>query len=666
MDDSNSNRIQRTLFIRDATDLPQPTSHTQAHFLTSNISVYHQLIDQGIEVSGTWQYVDYETRKQVITEALHLKDDWYKQLRGPLTYRGINMGDAIKFPFYHFLWEALTSEKIAERFFSVNHSSMIRLPAFSGTPARYSLAQRSDVPEAVVAYCAERLGVSIEWNRRHLKNSLFRLVRRFVPARVRRIRRQLLDWLSDDQLESGAHNFLALPEALSSLLEGQTKYRAVAASGYQSLLMLIPATAYLELRGDWSTLLIHTGDKLDYRSLLTDSRASDFIDMRQLESFRYLEIFAASPAKTRAHKKFTKRAWHGFVEWQKNYEGPYSSVFSNPYLEFQYKYLLTDLLEELCRVVDAAYDIFEQTRLDVLLVGNVSEKDLTMASVAQVMNVPSVLVPHNLGWASPEDYEYAVDYIAVQNEGTARFLEAIVGPRQLLVAGDFKRKRSDWAAGVKADPRQSGEEPRTTILVLTGGFTPGVFQNCDPGAFYASLKALVSYADQKLDWKVIFRAHPRLESFEWIRDLVNRTQGYVSGRITVETRTIAEEIIPRVDVVLMLDYISGPAITAWKEGIPIIYWSSSQLIYSLNDMLRADWFPQVTNCSELEQMIDRFIGDEEWRNQWISKGHELANEYFSPPELPETIFADMLTKICQKDLDETKRDSGDLSAMARD
>jgi hypothetical protein len=76
------------------------------------------------------------------------------------------------------------------------------------------------------------------------------------------------------------------------------------------------------------------------------------------------------------------------------------------------------------------------------------------------------------------------------------------------------------------------------------------------------------------------------------------------------------------------------------------------LLYSLNDIFREDWFPQVTNSSELEQMIDRFRNDAEWRKQWISKGQKLTAEYFSTPELPESVFADMLTEICQNHLGE--------------
>ena len=93
--------------------------------------------------------------------------------------------------------------------------------------------------------------------------------------------------------------------------------------------------------------------------MLKDARALDFIDPNQSRAFKYLEIFKASKQQTKEHQRFIRQLWHGFMEWQRNYHGPHRELFCNPYLEFQYEYLLIDLMEELCRVVDAARDIFE-------------------------------------------------------------------------------------------------------------------------------------------------------------------------------------------------------------------------------------------------------------------------------------------------------------------
>jgi hypothetical protein len=652
MQQSHSHQSRRIVFIRNVDDIDRATDRKGTdHFLTSSMSVYSGLQSQGCEVSGTWDYITGEIRRQILVDSAKLKDDWYSELRDCLTYRGINMGEAIKFPVFHFLWEALASTSVADSILKLKSPSEISLAQISGIPARYGLAARSDVPEAIFAYYADRFGVPVRFVGKRtdlVKDNALGFLRRSLPGPVRKMGRSMLDRLNRKSGSPSAHEFHDLGQAISWLNEKKSKYTAIGASAYQSLLMVASTATHLEQTGEWSTLLLHTGDVLDLDSMLTDPRTSDFIIESGLSSLKYLEIYKTSKLNSKAHKKFTRNAWRRFKQWQAKYQGDYPQVFSNNKLEFQFRYLLTELMEELCRVVEAAYDVLQRAQPNVLLVGNVSEKDLTVAAVAQAMKVPSVLLPHNLWWASPEDYEYPVDYIAVQNEGTARFLEGIVGERQLLVAGDLKRKKSNLTGAGNLASEPSGEKTKTAILVLSGGYMPGAFQNCDQGAFYTSLQSLLRLADNRSDWQLVLRLHPRLESFHLVRNLVEATKGFADGRIILETSALAEDLIPQMDVVLMLDYRSSPAIAAWRQGIPVICWTSSPLLYSLNDMFQDDWFPLVKDSQGMEQMIDRFMTDDEWRHSWINRGYELTNNYFSAPELPEMAFADMLTEICDQ------------------
>src|SRR5260370_750694 len=150
MQQSHGHQTRRILFIRDLDDLDRATDQNGTdHFLTSSMAVYSRLLSQGNEVSGTWDYITGEIRRQILLDSTKLKDDWYLELRDCLTYRGINMGEAIKFPVFHFLWEALASASVAESLFQLKAPSEISLSQISGIPARYGLAARSDVPEAI-------------------------------------------------------------------------------------------------------------------------------------------------------------------------------------------------------------------------------------------------------------------------------------------------------------------------------------------------------------------------------------------------------------------------------------------------------------------------------------------------------------------------------------
>src|SRR5258708_6791664 len=146
MGQAYGDKLQKIVFVRDTDDLGQlRNSYSPSdHFLTSDIVAYHQLLNLGCEVSGTWDYVNDEARRQILFEANRLKDAWYEDLQDCLIYRGINMGDACKFPVYHFLLEALTAVKMARLFFDHKAPSVVNLAPTSGIAARFGLAQRSD------------------------------------------------------------------------------------------------------------------------------------------------------------------------------------------------------------------------------------------------------------------------------------------------------------------------------------------------------------------------------------------------------------------------------------------------------------------------------------------------------------------------------------------
>src|SRR5688572_16095118 len=96
-------------FVRDLADFEKVTSLQSGidYFLTENLALYQQLTLQSIPVHGLWEHLPDAARRQVILDATHLMDHWYEDLAGSLVYRGVNMGEALKFSVYYFLFEAL-------------------------------------------------------------------------------------------------------------------------------------------------------------------------------------------------------------------------------------------------------------------------------------------------------------------------------------------------------------------------------------------------------------------------------------------------------------------------------------------------------------------------------------------------------------------------------
>ena len=618
-------------------------------YLTPSLSLYHHLRNEPQRTQGTWDYLGDEDRKQIVLEATRLKDAWYQDLKTSFLYRGVNMGEALKFSVYYFLFEALSANRIAKRFFR-NAPSRLRLPAISGTPVRYSLHTQSSVPEAVFAFHAQTAGVPVDWikdaSERGIAGSTFG-IEKFVPEWLLRLRRRVRNSLSATPQSELAQQFPTLKAAQVDVNSKQSRYTAICASCFQNFLMLLPMASELEKTPDWSVLRLHTVASLDYAASLKDPSAVDFVSPDNPERFAYLELYRVAADMPAKGSSFISRLWKDFVAWQRTYGDNYPAIFANTNLTFQFEYLLRRLMQEACMLVDAASEIFEKIRPDVLLVGNGSEKDQTLAAVGQSRGIPTVLVPHNRVWAYPEVYDLPVDYVAVRNQGTAEFLKNVIGKRKSIVVGDLKpqKRKAKVASMGKEETRELRDERR--ILLLLGWVSPGLFQFFNIGASYNALRELLSEVSRRPDWKLRFRYHPRTAALLAIDDLIRDAVNTAPGQVTIETERSAEEAIPDADVLVLFDYRSSPVIAAWKHRVPVIYWRSAKAFYSSDDMLKEEIFLTVASFDEFESTMDRLTSDKIWREGWVENGHRFAEKYFSDPDLPDVHLPELVQSIIQ-------------------
>ena len=135
-----------------------------------------------------------------------------------------------------------------------------------------------------------------------------------------------------------------------------------------------------------------------------------------------------------------------------------------------------------------------------------------------------------------------------------------------------------------------------------------------------------------------------------IDDLIRDAVNTAPGQVTIERERSAEEAMPDADVLVLFDYRSSPVIAAWKQRVPVVYWRSSRAFYSSNDMLEEDIFLTVRSFTEFESTIDRLETDSDWRKMWVEKGSELAAQFFSDPDLPNTLLPELLETIVQNKL----------------
>ena len=618
-------------------------------FLTPSLSLYHHLRDESHRIKGTWEFLQDEDRKQIVLEATRLKDAWYQDLKPSFSYRGVNMGEALKFSVYYFLFEALSANQIAKRLFE-DGPIRLRLPEIAGRPVRYSLHTQSNVPEAVFAFYADKARQPIDWIANEKQSgSISRLsgLQKYIPEWFLLLRRRLRNRLSASPPSDLARQFPTLKAAQLDVNSKQSRYTAICASCFQNFMLLLPVATELENTGDWSVLRLHTVASLDYASALKDPSAVDFVPTDNPQRFSYLELYRVATEMPIKSRLFISALWRDFLAWQQTYREDYEAVFANSNLVFQFEYLLKRLMQEACMLVDAASEIFEKIPPDILLIGNGSEKDQTLAAVAQSRGIPTVLMPHNRIWAFPEVYDLPVDYIAVRNQGTAEFLENVIGKRKSIVVGDLKIQKRKAASASIRSPGTPSRQERRRILLLLGWASPGLFQFFNIGGSYHALSELLSEVSRRPDWELRFRYHPRTAALLAIEELVRDANDAAPGQVIIETERTAEEAIPDADVVVLFDYRSSPVIAAWKHRVPVIYWRSASVFYSPDDMLKEEIFLTVESFAEFASVMERLISDRSWRDSWVEKGYQFAEKYFSDPDLRHVHLPELLESIIQ-------------------
>lgn len=650
---TRSSQRARVSFVSSEADIPyfQSLSAPPERWLASDIVAYRRLFERGQDVAGTWDYADLAARRNTVLEALQLQKTWCAELRPLLDYRGIDMGDGLKYAVYGFLLEALASEGIAEKFFASGACSSLVMTSIQGVPARYALTERSDVPRAIFAHFAREAGVSVQWLHQALPrpSATWRdIARRLTPLPLRKARSDFLEWRKRRAPRQGEAREMSPAEtALWLRSRDPARPTAVLASANHNFLMLLPLLEPLE-HGGWSALPVHTGAGLNYAAARGNSQYADFRPAAGSHPFAYVEFDRMAAAKRGSHEPFLERCWQAFAAWWAHYRGKHQALFGNPLLEFQFRYVLRTELARLCACVDAAQELLESVRPEALVVGNSGAADWPLAAVAARLNIPTLLAPHNRTWSDPQLHDFPVDAIGVRNEATADLLRDAVGGKDLVVIGDPSAQTLPPCriGGPASDVKRSSG--RTTLLVLTGGYFPGCFQYFDPGRLCSALQTLLREAAVRPDWKIVLRPHPRCDAFELLQAIVPGSPAGQAGRVVLETDRSAEELMPTADLAVMLEYSSTPILAAWEAGVPVLRWIADGLFLGPDDLFQDEWFPTARNVEEFLAAVERFQRDEAWRQAWVAKGRALAATLSAAPEAAQVDFPGVLRKLGAK------------------
>lgn len=621
------------VLIRKLEDLPgipaNPSEPTQ--IFTTDLAVFYHLRESGRPVRGAWEYFAREDMEWVLRESEALKKEWHQGIES-LVYRGVHAAKVYKIAVQGFFSEALASARIAQRFFKKENPASVTLPALQGIPTEYGFSRRSDVLEAVFAYFAKRSSVSVEWaTSREEEKAFTEILKNLIPGSFRKIRSRFLEEAHQKKQEAaGACRYPGLKEAAGFLERGKTG-KILLVGSYQSFFQMLHIASRLKKH---NTLLIHAGSELDYTEALKSPAYQDFISSEIKAPFKYLEL---SGLEKKLRVVDSAETVGKFIMPENASAQKFPEIFKNENLKFYFDDFWALRKKQIERAVDAVCAIFEKIQPQLLFVANTGINEQIFAAVSKNLGIPSVLVPHNKTWASADQYDYPADYLLVPSQGAADFMRPVMENARVIMDGVAT---VEAAAGF--GPRLKKEESSVEILVLPGTYNSGPAQVFNLGTHLEAIEALVKESGKK-GWRLVFRLHPRAEVSGLVREIAKNKKN-----VRIDSEDLAERLIEKTDIVLLLDYFSTPIYKAWKSKVPVISWISGDLYYGPHDMFQRDWFPQVKNMDELEDAVTRFMKDEEWKRSWTEKGYELAGRFCPEAGGPGKSFSDFVDAICFK------------------
>jgi hypothetical protein len=615
------------VLIKELRDLSGIQVHATGpcQILTADLALFYHLRESGRPVRGTWEYFSKEDREWALRESEVLKEEWYEGIES-LVYRGVHAAKVYKIGMQGFFLEALASIRIAERFFKKENPASVILPAPQGIPTEYGFSRRSDV----FAYCAKNFSVPVEWAASRKEEKPFaEHLRDFIPGPIRKFRSRILEAAHRKNQEAAGACRYSGPEEAAGSFEKEKGGKILMVGAYQSFFQMLHVASRLKKH---NVLLVNVGSELDVIEALKSHAYQDFISSEIKTPFKYLEF-------SDFEKKFCAGASAGsggkFAVPENGVSKKFPEIFKNENLKFHFENFWAVRKKQIESAVDGAYGIFEKIRPQLLFVANTGINEQVFAAVSKSLGVPSILVPHNKTWATPDQYDYPADYLLVPSRGAADLMQPIMQNARVIVDGVAT---VEAAAGSLPGIKKEGNA--VEILVLPGAYSSGPAQVFNPGTHLRAMETLVKESGKR-GWRIVFRPHPRAAVSGLVREIAKSQKN-----VRIDSENLAERLIEKTDIVLLLDYFSAPIYKAWKSKVPVISWISGDLYYGPHDMFQRDWFPQVKSMDELEAAVTRFLKDEDWKQGWIEKGYQLAGRFCPEAGGPGKSFSEFVDGIC--------------------
>lgn len=315
-----------------------------------------------------------------------------------------------------------------------------------------------------------------------------------------------------------------------------------------------------------------------------------------------------------------------FAEWQRGYDGPYSHILANPFLDYQFRYYFDAHWPAAAWLYDTVLAMLDRLRPDGVMVPDLKDLEVEVTALAaRERSIPLIAGLH-AGWSNGFTiYRHATQALlwCEAQVANARMLHRLYasdrGEPAWTVTGSLPLYRESAAAkpDTGALRRTLGiPEGRRIVLVVLNVTDVNGVPRAAPEALRQSFATLLRVPDDLAGQvHLVVKTKPRFAG-----DPIYRSApGSDPSAITEVADVPLPALAALCDVMVMVSAASSAALTAVYAGRPVVWLDSVPFFFNIRTELPKEGVAYVTADAALWPRLRRLLFDADARRRELAR-----------------------------------------------
>ncbi|HUP23858.1 MAG TPA: hypothetical protein VNB06_13060, partial [Thermoanaerobaculia bacterium] len=308
---------------------------------------------------------------------------------------------------------------------------------------------------------------------------------------------------------------------------------------------------------------------------------------------------------------------------------------ANPYLEFQFDHLFSNLLPETWETFHRCRDAIAALRPDTLLIASPTRFEYAAIAAARATHVPTIFVNHGIlgkihKFGVPTDRFWAWGESSLRSARSALHWQehqvAVVGAPQIHGAIEqvvAARREPRCARLARLDLADAGR----VLLVITGGNTEGPFSLVTGDAIWNSWQAVLAWIRAHPEITVILKPHPAADLHPWYE-----TIRAILPNLFVRRFNALEDALAVADGAVLMEHVTTAALVAVGASCPLLYVNTARRLENVYTARWTDELETVRRAAEIPLALTRLLEDADFRAMLLDRGHDFFAKNILPSE----------------------------------